>query len=67
MRCVKTANLKFTQLCPKQAHIDYMPVADTSRARGPRCGLSQMYIQYVHTHIDTHVLHSAYVLSLTHS
>lgn len=49
MRCVKTANLKFTQLCPKQAHIDYMP-ADILRARGPRCGLIQAYIQCTHTH-----------------
>lgn len=65
MRCVKTANLKFTQRCPKQAHNDYMPVGDTSRALGPHCGLWQMYIQYVHTPIDTHTLCTLHTYSHT--
>ncbi len=67
MRCVKTANLKFTQLCPKQAHIDYMPVADTSRAQGPRCDLSQMYIQYVHTHTHRHARSTQHICTISHT
>lgn len=44
----KTAYRKFTQLCPEQAHIDFMPVADTWRAVVPHRGLSQMYVHYVY-------------------
>lgn len=63
MRCVKTANLKFTQLCPKQAHIDYMPVANTSRALGPRCCTNLQHSMRAHK--NTHFMQD--ICSISHT